>query len=600
MLLQTILLFLLYLTASSSACGGFFCAPQQPVVQSGEAIIFGVQDRTVTMHIQINYQGPAEDFSWLLPVMFEPTVLTSSDPFFQSMFRQTLPQFQFRVEQLNDSTACAALGDPCAFFDAPAAPEAASGDDAQKGGLEIQEGSVGPFDFTIIKALNNTDVDAVRTWLSDNGYDEYVGSVPIIAHYVKTGHYFVALRLKKDTDAGDLVPIALQYEIIPADMETMACIPLILTAVAATESMPIQVYILGDSVADPVNYFRVELDDTKVDWLGCQNNPSCFDIDYRARAAVAFEHVNDHAFVEEYAGPADVMKDQIRFDINATELAQSASVLDFVNTLAAANVPAFGLLDGIFNDYIPLEFTNQAPFLCASQPSIYTPNNVFQMGGCVSVLAKRDQYDLAGLAAEIAARVLEPAAEAQDYVDSFTHLTRLWVSMRQEKMSKDPFFRFRPNDDRPNRSNVHSAVAVPACNKNQRVTDLSIQVDGGATTMVPATLECGVFRKTNFDPLYGLKDSPALQLVVPGFGVTADRMLVRQEDGTFDEQAILDSFTEMDGRVMDQTIAPYPSQPVSPSASPPTNTSAAPSTGLWSTLWAASLGWLSFVYTHYF
>ena len=50
------------------ACGGFFCQPQQPVLQAGETIAFGVrpiekEETTgpnileVIMAIQINYEG---------------------------------------------------------------------------------------------------------------------------------------------------------------------------------------------------------------------------------------------------------------------------------------------------------------------------------------------------------------------------------------------------------------------------------------------------------------------------------------------------------------------------------------------------------------
>ena len=563
MLKETTAFLFLSLVAYSAACGGFFCAPQQPVVQSGEAIIFGVKGRNVTMHVQINYQGPAEDFSWLLPVMFEPTLTASSDPFFQSMFRQTLPQFSFQIDTGN-STSCdpnmIGVDDTCApqAVPAPSSPTFS--------GVEVKEGSVGPFDFQIIKAVNQ-DVSAIRNWLAENGYDEYAGSVPIIAHYVKSDHYFVALRLKKDTDTGDLVPIAINYE-MPEAMDTVACIPLILTGVAATETMPIQVYILGDSRADPVNYFRVELDETKVDWLGCQFSPACFDRDYRQRAASAFRAVNDHAFIEEFAGRADVMEDQIRFDINDTALAEASSVLEFLNTLSAAGVPSFGLLDGILNDHVPLEFSNEAPFFCSSLPSIYNPTNPFQMDGCVSSLLRQD-YDLAALAAEIRLRVLDPAEEAQRFTDSFKYLTRLWVSMRQEQMVKDPFFQFRESEVTQDRSNVHSAVGVPVCDKDLRITELEIRVPGGPTSKVPASFQCGSWFKTNFDPLYGDKDSPAFQLVVPGFGTEDDRILSRK-DGTFDEQAILDAFILMDDRVMDQTIEPFPTAPCcSPSTDKP-------------------------------
>src|SRR5688500_7608857 len=55
------------------ACGGFFCSAQQPVNQSAERIIFAQNDdSTVTAVIQILYQGPSTEFSWLLPISTVP------------------------------------------------------------------------------------------------------------------------------------------------------------------------------------------------------------------------------------------------------------------------------------------------------------------------------------------------------------------------------------------------------------------------------------------------------------------------------------------------------------------------------------------------
>src|SRR5450432_2862415 len=57
----------------ASACGGFFCNQAQPVNQAAEGIIFADNgDGTVTAVIQIQYQGPSTNFSWLLPISSVP------------------------------------------------------------------------------------------------------------------------------------------------------------------------------------------------------------------------------------------------------------------------------------------------------------------------------------------------------------------------------------------------------------------------------------------------------------------------------------------------------------------------------------------------
>jgi hypothetical protein len=106
------LLSLLCCFETATACGGFFCQPQQPVLQAGENIAFGVRQNgnspnvvDVTMAVQINYQGPAENFAWILPVPVVPQISAGSDILFEALFKATRPMFEFTVD--NDrSTTC--------------------------------------------------------------------------------------------------------------------------------------------------------------------------------------------------------------------------------------------------------------------------------------------------------------------------------------------------------------------------------------------------------------------------------------------------------------------------------------------------------------
>src|SRR6188768_675606 len=62
-----------FLPKTAQACGGFFCNSAQPVNQAAEGIIFADNgDGTTTAVIQIQYQGPSQNFSWLLPISSVP------------------------------------------------------------------------------------------------------------------------------------------------------------------------------------------------------------------------------------------------------------------------------------------------------------------------------------------------------------------------------------------------------------------------------------------------------------------------------------------------------------------------------------------------
>ena len=64
------------LPSTALACGGFFCNNNAPVDQTAEEIAFVVDEdlQQVTAHVKIMYEGPAEEFSWIVPVKAEPTL----------------------------------------------------------------------------------------------------------------------------------------------------------------------------------------------------------------------------------------------------------------------------------------------------------------------------------------------------------------------------------------------------------------------------------------------------------------------------------------------------------------------------------------------
>ena len=171
MSLKTILLLLL--PTSTWSCGGFFCQLSAPVVQSGEAIVFGVDGNNVTMHVQIQYEGPAEGFSWVLPLPFQPaTISVGSEQLFTALFSTTLPQFVLDI-QLIETETCTEDDLIPAFF--PCAAESSSGGMMPQAGATIlEEGSVGPFDYVIklliLEAADN-DPSSVFRWLEEHGYD---------------------------------------------------------------------------------------------------------------------------------------------------------------------------------------------------------------------------------------------------------------------------------------------------------------------------------------------------------------------------------------------------------------------------------------------
>src|SRR5947207_8572863 len=133
----------------ATACGCFTPPdPSVPIVQAGERIAFAMSDGQVTAHIQIQYQGSASDFGWILPLPSVPTLELGVDELFTQLTAQTQPKYKIqRVYEGRCSFDPASRG---GGFGAPQAGGSAGGNGdtgAQDPGgspLVIQD-SVGPY-----------------------------------------------------------------------------------------------------------------------------------------------------------------------------------------------------------------------------------------------------------------------------------------------------------------------------------------------------------------------------------------------------------------------------------------------------------------------
>ena len=541
--LSVIALLLLCQITTTEACGGFFCEPLQPVIQTGESIVFGVNGTQVRMIVQINYEGPAEGFSWVLPVPFQPKLDVGSDRIFTTLFSQTLPTFQLELPDLPGKATDTCSEEALEFF--PCAASEMAFMDGRETPIILEEGSVGPFDFVILEAAEN-DPSTVFEWLQDNGYDQPEGAAELLNYYAIHNHVFVALRLQKDAETGDIQPLIMEYEMPePEDggePMPIACVPIQLTRIAALDNMPIQVYILGNSRAVPLNFIELELDDTQVDWLPCNGNPRCYDDDYRDRFDRAASELVNQTFVTEYAGPASIMAGQIEIPLTREQILQVETEQDFVNRFGFL-LPDNSLVDGILEEFAPNAF------------------QVINSPGRPIVTDAEDEFvfNATALADELHEKVLQPALDDQRYVDGFTNLTRLYARLGPESMTKDPFFAFKP--ELPEVDNVHRASSTPICTDGV-ASALEVTVErGGGSVVVPAIIGgClnGWAAPGTLTPVNVTTPvSPALQLASYGFAGDAGIVLSRKLDGTFDKAELEQAIVYGDSLVMDQTIPEY-------------------------------------------
>ncbi len=268
------------------ACGGFFCS-SAPVDQQAERIIFVQESEgTVTSYVEIQYQGEADDFAWVVPVPEAPELDTWHGLAFNALDLVTQPQFRW-------NGGC---------FDA-----AAEGD-ADGGGREnapppgavdvLQQERVGPFDTVVVQS---EDPRALVEWLRVNGYRILPAMEPFIALYTAEGMAFLAMKLAPGEGTEAIEPIKMTYRAAgPA-------VPLRLTAVAAQLEMGVKVWVLSDGRTGPINVPEVTISDDEL-----VMDPWTWTTNYQALVARSVDEAGGRGFVTELATPTRELAQQVR------------------------------------------------------------------------------------------------------------------------------------------------------------------------------------------------------------------------------------------------------------------------------------------------
>jgi MYXO-CTERM domain-containing protein len=430
-----------WLTPSPArACGGFFCSATNPVNQAAERIIFAKNaDATVTAVIEIQYQGPSTNFSWLLPISSVPMgdqIAVASNVAFQRLQQATNPQYNLtvRVEGTCDERPIT-RGNGSTASNGPGGIYLSGGlDDASHGGVTVEaSGIVGSFEWTVISLDPKlaSPADAAVQWLGDNGYDVPDGAPGLLGPYLEDGLYLLALRLKKGADVGSIRPIVLTYD---ADKPM---IPIKLTAVAANDDMGVMAWLLGDARAVPKNYNALELNEARINWFSASAN-------YNQVVSQAADDAGGQGFVTEQAGPTSALGNVVW---------QSYEEEQWQRIRVSSDVPpfkqAFGLL-GQFDGFWDVVTEH------ALLPAGVTLEQLKQCVYC----NEDPQLDSTFLSA-LETNVVQPVRLVQDLIKAHPQITRLYTTMSAAEMTVDPVFTFNP--DLRAVSNVHTAERVIEC-----------------------------------------------------------------------------------------------------------------------------------------
>ncbi len=461
-------------SADARACGGLFCSTANPVNQAAERIVFAHDESAgrVTAVIEILYQGPADQFAWILPVSGTPDVSVSTNALLNRLQQATNPVYQLQRTWPEDTCN--------ADFDSGgnSVPGADDNADGEGGSVSVlASGNAGPYDYEVISVAAGAEdpaQDAIE-WLMTNGYDTGATGPDLLRPYLVNGLNLLAVRLSKQASVGSIRPIKLAYD----SDEPM--IPIRPTAVAANDDMGILVWVLGSARAVPLNYKTLELNEALIDWFNPQQSYNDVVI------AAANETGDGQGFVTELAGPTS---DPNNGDISQRLFNERFTIQDFRQTADSLNNAEL-IVDVVdrFNAFDNFNFTG--PFGGATSSGqvaldgvadALSQNHMLPMGVTIDQFMATPRcyleqfqvpdafycegrpapevgvslvgFDRSAFLTDVEELVIQPIEETVALFADFPYMTRFYTTLSADEMSVDPGFTI--NSDLSDVTNFHS------------------------------------------------------------------------------------------------------------------------------------------------
>lgn len=464
--------------AEALACGGFFCSQAAPVDQAGEMILFDVQGRDVTMHVQIAYNGPSENFGWILPIPTDhpdEPVDVGTESVFQALLRTTQPIV--RLDQRQEGQ-CAQEPWECYLWDdmemadgdggGPPAPAPGAGGGEPEVEVLLQA-QVGPFDVAV---LNANEIGILMEWLGDNGYDIPAETGQFLDPYLGDAH-FVAMKLTKGAEAGDIQPVVLRFR---ADTPM---IPLRLTAVAATDDMPLFVWFLGEGRAVPHNWPHVQTNLARIPWQQCAFWPGC-QMQWQELVGEAANEAGGRAFATAYHGRSSVTLNALpnpqRFDINALKAVEMP--WDFVQAALRQGFPRDTKMQNLLRRFIPKP--------AALEEQGIDDRSFYNCLRCYDdeIRASGLVFDAIGFATALEEQIVGPLTEIYERFRDRPDLTLLYTEASPDEMTIDPIFAV--NRDLPDVAAQRNAMLVKECEPDVLLAHAPFRIEYMGDTLLHA------------------------------------------------------------------------------------------------------------------
>lgn len=166
-----------YVFSISLADGGLFTQLYKDIYEPNQLAMIVFDDMVEKIIFQIDYEGYAEDFAWVIPVPGYPKLFSVEDDIFYELHKLTQPP------------------PPSSFGCGWGAGVPTPGLEDGEGVQVWEENQVGIYHTTTLSA---TDPNSLVGWLNDNGYIFPVEGQEILDYYVQKNWFFVVMKIQHE------------------------------------------------------------------------------------------------------------------------------------------------------------------------------------------------------------------------------------------------------------------------------------------------------------------------------------------------------------------------------------------------------------------
>jgi HEAT repeat protein len=171
--------------ADADGCFVFHWAKQKDINEPTQKAIILHNNGWEDMILQVKYEGPAEDFGWLIPVPGLPEVRKGSMDCFYEVSRLTQKRFPSMEN----------------FRSMSASLSAVHGEDENVKVIEVK--TVGAYEVTVLSATNAA---SLADWLDAHNFAFPKDKQNVLDDYVKKHWYFVAAKIDPNEDGFAVLP----------------------------------------------------------------------------------------------------------------------------------------------------------------------------------------------------------------------------------------------------------------------------------------------------------------------------------------------------------------------------------------------------------